>query len=181
MDNTLRAKLRDIRGLRDQFEDCLLGNDSTRWTEEAKRFLRREPCWVPIPKRAHVVPRSECPNCGSFLEVLDKKLSCPVCGYSTAEQTLTETEPKTTGIKLYFHPKQKEGGLIKGYDLEKHLRETGIINRCLSLKDEEVKGWLANPTPTRKSSRVRTFSFGEAFGTVAVTASSPLLSGATSG
>jgi len=34
---------------------------------------------------------------------------------------------------------------MKGFDLEKYLEESGLIKRCLSLEDEVVKGWLANP------------------------------------
>ena len=53
MANTmLRAELRKVRGLRDQFENCLGGDDGARWQAEGKRFLRREPCWVPKKPKA---------------------------------------------------------------------------------------------------------------------------------
>ena len=47
-------------------------------------------------------------------------------------------------FELRLHPKQN-GGVIKGFDLEKYLEETGLINRAFSLEDRVVKGWLANP------------------------------------
>src|SRR3989344_524627 len=46
---------------------------------------------------------------------------------------------------LYLAPAQKISGWVIGFDLEKHLQETKLINRCFSLGDEVVKGWLANP------------------------------------
>lgn len=49
-------------------------------------------------------------------------------------------------FEFYLHEKQKNGGWIKGFDLENHLEETKLIDRCLSLDDELVKGWLANPS-----------------------------------
>lgn len=48
-------------------------------------------------------------------------------------------------FELYLHDKQKNGGRINGFDLENYLKETGLINRALSLEDELVKGWLENP------------------------------------
>ena len=50
-----------------------------------------------------------------------------------------------SSVTLYLHPVQKPGGFIEGHDLKKHLEETGIIERCLSLEDKEVKEWLAHP------------------------------------
>ena len=51
----------------------------------------------------------------------------------------------TTGFELCLAPGQENGGWMKGFDLEKHLQETKLIDRALHLDDELVKGWLANP------------------------------------
>ncbi len=49
-------------------------------------------------------------------------------------------------FELYLAPGQQNGGWIVGLNLEKHLEETKLIDRCFSLEDELVKGWLANPS-----------------------------------
>lgn len=49
------------------------------------------------------------------------------------------------GYELYLAPGQKNGGWVKGFDLEKYLQEEKLIERAFSLEDELVKGWLANP------------------------------------
>ncbi|MDP2651241.1 MAG: hypothetical protein Q8O98_01470 [bacterium] len=50
---------------------------------------------------------------------------------------------------LYLHPRQKRrgkvGGRVNGYELEKHLRKEGILERACSLNSKIVKGWIANP------------------------------------
>ncbi len=63
------------------------------------------------------------------------------------------TEPKDIPIPipipiptLYLHEKQKTAPWISGYDLEAHLKKTGLIDRCFSLEDDLIKGWLANPS-----------------------------------
>jgi len=61
-------------------------------------------------------------------------------------QLAIEGQFHSSGWELYLAPAQQNGGRIKGFDLEKHLEETKLINRCLSLGDLMVKGWLANPT-----------------------------------
>lgn len=41
---------------------------------------------------------------------------------------------------LYFHPKQKNGGVLEGNKLYASLKETGLIELCYSLRDgEELK------------------------------------------
>ena len=47
--------------------------------------------------------------------------------------------------ELYLAPGQQNGGVMTGFGLEKHLRETGRFDRAYSLEDQIVKGWLANP------------------------------------
>lgn len=49
-------------------------------------------------------------------------------------------------FELYLAPGQENGGSMMGFDLEKHLEETKLINRTFSLDDELVKGWIANPS-----------------------------------
>ncbi|MDP3727412.1 MAG: hypothetical protein Q8R35_02095 [bacterium] len=53
MNAMLRRALRRNVGLRHQLERNIIGDDGDRWEEELKKFLRREPCWVP---RFPVVP-----------------------------------------------------------------------------------------------------------------------------
>lgn len=48
--------------------------------------------------------------------------------------------------ELYLAPGQQNGRWMKGSDLEKHLLETKLIERALSLDDELVKGWFADPS-----------------------------------
>ena len=49
-----------------------------------------------------------------------------------------------TDFELYLHPTQRHLS-IKAIDLQKHLKETGLISRCLSVDDEVVEDWLAHP------------------------------------
>ena len=48
-------------------------------------------------------------------------------------------------FELYLHPRQKNGGQIKGFDLEKHLNGPEFLGRHFSLESPLVKGWIANP------------------------------------
>ncbi len=50
---------------------------------------------------------------------------------------------------LYFHSKQMgkvEGDWISGTDLNRHLLRQGLYSRTLSLEDERVQEWIANPS-----------------------------------
>ena len=49
-------------------------------------------------------------------------------------------------VFAYLAPGQQRGSWMKGFDLEKHLIETKLIDRAFSLEDEVVKGWIANPS-----------------------------------
>lgn len=49
------------------------------------------------------------------------------------------------GFELYRFGRQKTGGYETGFAIERHLVETGLIDRCLSLEDEIVKVWRADP------------------------------------
>ena len=55
---------------------------------------------------------------------------------------------------IYLHDQQKNGGLIEGWNLNKHLNETGLISRAYSLEDEVVKGWVTNPSAYPKKFRM---------------------------
>lgn len=46
---------------------------------------------------------------------------------------------------LHTWEKQKQPPFPTGFGVEEHLKETGLIDRCLSLDDEVVKGWIKNP------------------------------------
>ena len=59
------------------------------------------------------------------------------------QSIVDEVQPIFT---LYLAPGQENGGWMKGFDLEKHLEETKLIERAFSLDDELVKGWLENPS-----------------------------------
>lgn len=52
MDTMLREALRKHRGLRQQVENVLLGEDSDIWEAELKKFVAKRPCWVNVPKVA---------------------------------------------------------------------------------------------------------------------------------
>lgn len=54
-----------------------------------------------------------------------------------------KTSPKKT--ELYLWDKQKSNEYSTGFEVETHLKETGLIERCLSLEDEIVKEWIKNP------------------------------------
>ena len=82
------------------------------------------------------------------LNALVKKLG----GEQVARGILSGTVKFTVSVvdapnyQPYLHPTQEKGGRIKGFDLEAHLKETGLLDRCFSLEDELVKNWIANPT-----------------------------------
>lgn len=51
-----------------------------------------------------------------------------------------------TKFELYVHYKQSNGDGITGFNMEVHLEKMGLMNRTLSLENELVKSWIANPT-----------------------------------
>lgn len=51
----------------------------------------------------------------------------------------------TNVFELYLIPGQ-DVGQVTGFDIAKHLEETGLINRAFSLEDELIKGWIADPS-----------------------------------
>jgi len=64
-----------------------------------------------------------------FIEVQQNFVSNP--RWSTGK-----TVNSSQKFKLYLAPGQQSGGRMKGFDLEKHLGETGLISRCFSLEDD---------------------------------------------
>lgn len=62
-----------------------------------------------------------------------------------ALQAILVEQSASPKFELYLFGKQKTGGWERGHDIEVHLNETGLINRCLSKDDDVVQGWLANP------------------------------------
>ena len=65
-----------------------------------------------------------------------------------------------TKLELYLHPKQKDSW-IQGFDLEKYLKDKGLIKRCLSLEDKVVKGWIKNPeTYSEEYKNIHPFLWG---------------------
>ncbi len=70
-------------------------------------------------------------------------------GWITNQGSLTRTLREALmppDYELYFHPTQEGGGVIDGFELFRHLDQTGMIKRASSLESPEVKGWLDNPT-----------------------------------
>ncbi len=59
--------------------------------------------------------------------------------------TATFNLPLAIGWELYLLPTQEKGETIRGFYLESHLKETGLIDRCFSIEDDLVRGWVANP------------------------------------
>ncbi|MDO8569452.1 MAG: hypothetical protein Q7R89_01545 [bacterium] len=59
-------------------------------------------------------------------------------------QSIVDVQQST--FQLYLAPGQENGGTIRGYDLEKYLKEGGLMDRAFSLEDELVKGWIADPS-----------------------------------
>ena len=53
---------------------------------------------------------------------------------------------KKTGFVLYHHYQQMYKGLVKGSNLAVYLVVSGLIDRCFSLRDSLIKGWIANPS-----------------------------------
>ena len=63
-----------------------------------------------------------------------------------AELAVVLAKALAPSYELYLAPGQQNGGAMNGFDLEKHLEETNLIERAYSLDDEIVKGWIANPS-----------------------------------
>jgi hypothetical protein len=96
--------LHQIRGPRDQLEDCLAGENGLEWLVALKKFLRREPCWVEPTFSiwrnvwVGVGPRDE----SAFVDALDKH-SCRsseesrAAIYALGQDCDLQTRPK----KLY--------------------------------------------------------------------------------
>ena len=51
----------------------------------------------------------------------------------------------TNKTTLYVWNKQKESPYPTGFEMEQHLKDEGLLDQCLSLEDEIVKGWIAKP------------------------------------
>ena len=62
------------------------------------------------------------------------------------EGALRKALAGATSYELYLAPSQRDGGSMKGFDLEKHLQGENLIDRTMSLEDEMVKGWIADPS-----------------------------------
>jgi len=71
----------------------------------------------------------------------------------TAQRWIREQGPLAEALRkvlapafeLYLAPGQQNGGVMVGFDLEKHLQEEKLIERAYTLEDELVKSWLENP------------------------------------
>ena len=63
-----------------------------------------------------------------------------------ALQAVIEGQFPKTKYDLYLAPGQQNGGWMKGFELESHLIQANLLDRCFSLEDELVKGWIADPS-----------------------------------
>jgi hypothetical protein len=61
----------------------------------------------------------------------------------TLQSIVDEVQPN---FILYLAPAQENGGWITGFDLEQHLITEKLIERCYSLDDKLVQGWINNPS-----------------------------------
>ena len=68
--------------------------------------------------------------------------------YKVSRQSRAQEVPmvKKTGFILYLHYQQMYKGLVKGSNLAVYLVVSGLIDRCFSLRDSLIKGWIANPS-----------------------------------
>lgn len=55
-------------------------------------------------------------------------------------------EEKQSKFTLYLSKKQREGGLISGFDLEADLKKNDLLEITVSLEHEVVKNWIADPS-----------------------------------
>lgn len=89
--------------------------------------------------------------CAAVVRSLPRDLDTDIAqGWVTNQQALANVlrkalHPSIT-FELYLHWKQSSGDGMIGSDLEKHLEETGLVDRAFSLENEVVKGWIANPS-----------------------------------
>ena len=58
--------------------------------------------------------------------------------------------------QLYLAPGQKDNGEMSGVDLERHLKDTGLVNLCFSGEDELVKSWIRDPSTFPEELKKRT-------------------------
>ena len=73
MDSMLRKALRKHRELRNQFENCLLGEEGEAWEIEAKKFLAKRPCWSNTPFRS-LIEEAPLPFPDSLKRLLDYQI-----------------------------------------------------------------------------------------------------------
>ena len=124
MDNMLRKALRKYRELRNQFENCLLGEDGDMWETEAKKFLAKRSCWtkpqvgVPAPEPSLII-------------------DCDVDPFLPAGLQVEEHKPggqfrwDPTKINLYLSPNQQDGKSIEGHKLRIELANQSVMNANL--------------------------------------------------
>ncbi len=73
--------------------------------------------------------------------VSDGKRSASVVA-DALQAILDQSPPK---FELYLFGKQNIGAWEMGYEIEKHLKKTGLINSCLRKDDDVVKSWITKP------------------------------------
>lgn len=127
MDDMLRKALRKHRELRNQFENCLLGEEGNVWEAEAKRFLTRRPCWIPKSEVAETQSRPTPSKLESacLLPDLDWARTYEVLGLSKEYQAYSEQNPEA----LVSQPNRWVTPVIQGLSCAKLVagyRQSGI-------------------------------------------------------
>lgn len=113
--NMLREALREIIGPLGQLLRNLAGNDSDIWLDEFKKFLRREPCWVP-----------EAP----VVEVLPEKTA--VAAEVDQEETVVATENKPATVLTPPSPPPIQSEVVPGTHQK-------LIGRGMTLASNELE------------------------------------------
>ncbi len=115
----------------------IIGTDSTlqhylRKGSHSQKILS-DSWWTVSP--GYDLPKSSPPRVrGQFLRATKPK-----------ENTMLKIESRAVSYELYSHKNQGTDDII-GFDLCAHLRETGFIDRALSLVSEQVEGWFNHPS-----------------------------------
>lgn len=121
MDTMLRQALRKHRELRNQFENCLLGEDGDRWEAEARKFLAKRPCWSNLQVGGQVTEPRLIIDCDAdpFLPA----------GWRVEEHRQGgQLEWTKSLINLYLADGQKNGQWLGGHELRAVLKNQPVLN-----------------------------------------------------
>ncbi len=131
-----KAKLRAVRGLRDQFEDALVGSDE--WQREAKKFLKRQPTWAKKDPKARIFTLKT--------DLFDPVAFCGV-GWSVLEEdkhSCELVEVDMTRVR-FLHMLREEEGETSTKGEEKILRLKTMSSFAIRLDARFARDLLAEP------------------------------------